>query len=167
MAEGDAAPALGAFGYVLPHEEREAKELIDKQFIELTGKPFGAKVCGYLVCIKIYVRPEHIREVKVDGGGTQKIYIPDQSRQEDRFQSVAGLVVGIGPQAYRGKNADGSEKFPEGPWCRVGDWVTIPRYEAHLFSYRGVALGIIVDDKIMSIIEDPTDVQNINAATKY
>lgn len=167
MAEGNAAPALGAFGYVLPHEVREAKELIDKQFIELTGKPFGAKVCGYLVCIKIYVRPDHIKTIKRDDGSEAKIYIPEQSQAEDKFQSVAGLVVGIGPQAYRGKNADGSDRFPEGPWCAIGDWVTIPRYEAHLFSYRGVALGIIPDDKIMSIIEDPTDVQNINAAIKY
>lgn len=158
---------LGAFGHVLPHEEREARDLIDKQFIELTGQPFDAKVCGYLVCLKIYVRPDHIKEIKVAGGGTQKLYIPEQAQAEDKFQSVAALVIGVGPQAYRGKNADGSDRYPEGPWCRVGDWVTIPRYEAHMFSFRGVALAILPDDKIMAIIKDPTDVRNITEATRY
>ncbi len=169
MAEGNvqSVPVLGAFGNVLPHEEQQAIDLINKQFIEMTGKPFQAKVCGYLVCLKIYVRPENIKTIKREDGSEGKLYITEQSQAEDKFQSVAALVVGIGPQAYKGKNLDGTERFPEGAWCAVGDWVTIPRYEAHMFSYRGVAMAILPDDKIMAIIDDPTDVQNITTATKY
>lgn len=165
MAEGNNM-VLGAFGKVLPHEAQKAHELIDKQFIEMTGRPFEAKVCGYLVCLKIYVRPEEIKEIPRADGSVGKLYIAQQSQSEDKFSSVAALVCGIGPQAYKGKNADGSERFPEGPWCAVGDWVTIPRYEAHAFSYRGVAMAILPDDKIMSIIDDPTDVGIITSAVK-
>lgn len=168
MAEGNVSdlPRLGAFGKVLPHEQQQAIDLINKQFIEMTGRPFQAKVCGYLVCLKIYVRPEEVKEIVRDDGSKAKLYIPQTSQSEDKFQSVAALVCGIGPQAYMGKNADGSDRYPEGPWCAVGDWVTIPRYEAHMFSYRGVAMAILPDDKIMAVIDDPTDVQHITTATK-
>lgn len=166
MAEGNAAPVVGAFGYVMPHEAAQAKALIDARFIEMTGKPFGYRVTGYLIAVKIYVRPDEIKEIKRTDGSVGKLYISQQSQSEDKFSSVAALVVGIGPQAYKGKNVDGSERFPEGPWCAVCDWVCIPRYESHMFSYRGVAMATLTDDKIMGVIEDPTDVGNITSAMK-
>ena len=43
------------------HEEVEAKALIDQHFIEMTGKPFDMRPAGYLVAVKIYVRPEELK----------------------------------------------------------------------------------------------------------
>ena len=42
------------------------------------------------------------------------IWAPPSVQRDDKYQSVAALVVAKGPQAYSGA------KFPEGPWCRVG-----------------------------------------------
>lgn len=147
--------------HVQPHEEVDAKRLIDEMFVKLTGKPFEAKVCGYLICLKIYIRPEELKKVVDVNGVEQTIWRPNMTATNDKYQSVTALVVGVGPDAYKGTNPDGSPKYAE-PWCRVGDWVTVPRYEAHLVSYRGVTMGMLPDDRIMMVISDPTDVEPIH-----
>lgn len=145
-----------------PEEEALARTLIDEQFIALTGKPFDMKPAGYLVALKIYVRPEELKTGTRDDGSTYSLYLPDMARAEDKYQSVAALVCAMGPEAYKG------EKFAEsGPWCKVGDWVMIPRYEATAVSYRGVTVALLPDDRIMAVVVDPTDVQSANLADKF
>jgi len=145
-----------------PHEEAVAKKLIDDHFVEMTGKPFDMKPAGYLIATKIYVRPEELKTIKRDDGTEVSIYLPDTVRAEDKYQSVSALVCAVGPEAYQG------EKFERsGPWCKVGDWVLIPRYEATAVSYRGVAMALLPDDRVMAVIEGPEDVRAANLADKY
>ena len=141
------------------HEEQTAKDLIDMQFIQMTGKPFDMRPAGYLVALKIYVRPEELKTITRDDGTTATIYLPDVVRAEDKYQSCAALVCGMGPEAYQG------DKFKDsGPWCKVGDWVMIPRYEATALSFRGVAMALLPDDRILAVIADPTDVESARNA---
>ena len=51
---------VSALPYVEEHEVAEAQELIDKQFIELTGSKFGLRPAGYYIAVKIYVRPDEL-----------------------------------------------------------------------------------------------------------
>ncbi len=101
----------------------------------------------------------YLREDKVTDGG---IHLTDTFIDNAKYQSVAGLVVGLGPDAYRD-----DKKFPLGPWCRVGDWILLPRYEATMLTYRGVAMGLIADDRVQCVITDPKDVQSITASGKF
>lgn len=142
-----------------PHEEQLAKDLVDMQFRQMTGKPFDMRPAGYLVALKIYIRPEELKTIKRDDGTEATIYLPDVVRAEDKFQSCAALVCAMGPEAYQG------EKFKDsGPWCKIGDWVMIPRYEATALSYRGVAMALLPDDRILAVIADPTDVDSAKYA---
>lgn len=136
----------------------EARATIDAQFVEMTGKPFDGKVAGFMIAVKIYIAPE-----QSDGG----ILFTDKTRDDSRYSSVAGLVVGMGPQAYKGTHPDGSPRFPEGAWCRVGDWILLPRYEATLLTFRGVSMGMITDDKVQMVIADPKDVQAFATSAKF
>lgn len=156
----------GPFSYIEPHEEAEARTLIDAQFIAMTGKKFGYRVTGFLIACKLYVRPEELKQVPGPDGKPVTIYLPQASQANDKYSSCSGLVIGVGPQAYKGRNADGTDRYPEGPWCKVGDWVALPRYEAFCVSYRGVAIAILPDDKILGVIEDPTDVTTIDTAIR-
>jgi hypothetical protein len=149
------------FGHVTADEEPEAIALRDKLFVELTGKPYEARVCGYFLTLKIWIRPDQLAKGVREDGTEYTIWRATETEKNDKFQSCSALVIDVGPSAYKGRNADGSPKFPEGPWCRIGDWVTVPRYEAHLFTYRGVALGILPDDRIMQVLTDPNDVMPI------
>jgi co-chaperonin GroES (HSP10) len=144
------------------HEEDEARSLIDKHFIEMTGRPFDMKPAGYLVAVKIYVRPEELKTITQADGTEVTLYLPDTVRSEDKYSSVSALVCAVGPEAYQG------EKFERsGPWCKPGDWILIPRYESTMVSYRGVAMALLPDDRVMAVIDGPDDVMAGNSADKY
>lgn len=145
-----------------PHEEALAKQFIDEQFIEMTGQPFDMRPAGYLVAVKIYIRPEELKTIKKEDGTEVTLYLPDTVRAEDKFSSVSALVCAVGPEAYQG------EKFERsGPWCKVGDWILIPRYESTMVSYRGVAMALLPDDRVMAVIAGPEDVESGKAANNY
>lgn len=145
-----------------PHEEDLAKQFIDEQFVEMTGQPFDMRPAGYLVAVKIYIRPEELKTIKKEDGSEVTLYLPDTVRAEDKFSSVSALVCAVGPEAYQG------EKFERsGPWCKVGDWILIPRYESTMVSYRGVAMALLPDDRVMAVITGPEDVESGKAANNY
>ena len=155
-------PPNQGLSHVEAHEEGLAQELIDQQFIAMTGKPFDMRPAGYLVALKIYVEPDELSVVETNDGKSVTLYRPISVQAEEKYQSCSALVCALGPEAYNG------EKFNDsGPWCKVGDWVMIPRYEATAVSYRGVAVALISDDRIMAVITDPTDVKSVKDATKF
>lgn len=156
--------------FVLPHEIADAKKAIDDEFMRLTGKPFDFRPAGYMVAVKIWIRPDELITTTIkegpDRGKKATIWLPPSMQKEDKYQSVAALVCALGPQAYKGENRDGTARFPEGPWCTPASFVLIPRYESFLFTFRGVAMALIPDDKIMGVIESPEDVAPISVADK-
>ena len=46
-------------------------------------------------------------------------------------------------------------KFPEGPWCKEGDWVIFGRYAGARFQIEGGDMRILNDDEILACIDDP------------
>jgi co-chaperonin GroES (HSP10) len=145
-----------------PHEEELAKQFIDEQFVEMTGQPFDMRPAGYLVAVKIYIRPEELKTIKKEDGTEVTLYLPDTVRAEDKYSSVSALVCAVGPEAYQG------EKFERsGPWCKVGDWILIPRYESTMVSYRGVAVALLPDDRVMAVISGPDDVESGKSAGNF
>lgn len=156
---------LQGLGFVEPHEVDGVKDLIDRQFRTATGAPFNYRTAGYFVAVRIHVRESEIkRNIKKADGTMGTLYAPDAHIDEDKYQSTTGIVCGIGPQAYFGKHPDGTDRFPTGPWCRIGDIVHIPRHECIPFSYHGIAMGLLADDRILGIVEDPEDIQAIGLA---
>lgn len=162
LPNGPATP----LSYIQPHEERDAQEVVDEQIRQLTGDVMHLRPCGYLIAVKIHVRSEEYKTFTDNDGVERTLYLPDQSAARDRYASVAALVVAVGPDAYKGTLADGTPRYVE-PWCKVGDFVVIPRYECFQITYReSVALGLIADDKIMAVIKDPNDVMAANIADR-
>lgn len=157
--------------FILPHEEEEARAFVVAQFQQheqfkgLDVAEILPRPTGYYVAVKVYIRPEEASTVTTADGKTVTLWRPHTSLVGDKYQSVCGLVVGTGPDAYSGTNADGSPRFSK-PWCKIGDWVTFPRHEAMIFSYRKVPMLAIPDDKIIMVIDDPTAVEPIHVADK-
>lgn len=155
---------LQGLSYIEDHEVVAAKALIDAQFRQLTGKPFGAHTAGYYLACKVYVRPEELSVIKRDDGTEVTLWRPDVSREGDKFQSCSALVCGIGTQAFTGYDIHGNARFPGGPTCRIGDWIAIPRQHSYMVSYRGVAMALIPDDMVLMVVEGPEDVKPITQA---
>jgi chaperonin GroES len=85
---------------------------------------------------------------KTKGG----ILYSDEQIDRQQLATVCGNVLAVGPQAYTG------EKFPDGPWCKVGDWVIFARYAGSRFKIEGGEVRLLNDDEIIATINDPEDI---------
>lgn len=143
------APAGAAQVFPL-NEDAARRAFVDDLVTKLTGAPFGMKVAGYKIALYIPKGEETV-------GKMGKIIAPEQYRNDQVLKASCGLVIGMGPDAYKG------DRFSE-PWCKIGDWVAFQRYEttAALMGYRGITIAMIPDDKIDGVVgsrEDLTDIQ--------
>ena len=74
--------------------------------------------------------------------------------ERTQLATNVGYVVELGPDAYRDEN-----KFPDGAWCKKGDWVLFGRYAGSRFKIDGAEPRLLNDDEILAVIHDPRDVQ--------
>tara|TARA_R110000824_G_scaffold368508_1_gene557837 strand:- start:43 stop:498 length:456 start_codon:yes stop_codon:yes gene_type:complete len=102
------------------------------------------KPTGYRMLILPFAPSE-----KTKGG----IYLAKQTVDRERLTTVVGYVVALGPDAYKDPN-----KFPEGPWCKEGDWVVFGRYAGARIQIEGGDLRLLNDDEILALIDDPEDI---------
>jgi co-chaperonin GroES (HSP10) len=81
------------------------------------------------------------------------IYLPEESRETDLWNMQVAKVIALGPVAFR--NRETLEPWPEGPWCKVGDYVRVPKYGGDRWwvdvpgSEDGKALFVLFDDLVM------------------
>ena len=57
-----------------------------------------------------------------------------------------------GPHCYD------KEKFPEGPWCKKGDWVIFARYAGSRIQIDGGEVRMLNDDEVLATIDNPEDI---------
>ena len=78
------------------------------------------------------------------------IHLAKATVDKERLATVVGYVVATGPDAY-----SDAHKFPEGPWCKEGDWVIFGRYAGARFQIEGGDMRLLNDDEILATIDDP------------
>lgn len=96
---------------------------------------------GYRILIAV---PE-ITE-KTDGG----VIIPDERRNAEETASVVGYVIRVGEDAYKDP-----ARFPNGPWCKEGDFVIFRSYSGTRFKVKGREFRLINDDTVEATVQDP------------
>lgn len=132
-----------------PYDAIAAKQKV----LDFLGFEPPKRTCGFLVCIALYTRDEDEGFKKADGT-VSMIVAPNSRVKDERYRTNTGMVIQMGPRAYTG------EQFAEcGPYCRVGDWVTVARHEGTQIDYRGKPLFECYDDKIMNVVDDPAFVK--------
>ena len=50
------------------------------------------------------------------------------------------------------------ERYPNGPWCKKGDWIIFGRYAGSRFGIEGGEVRILNDDEIIAVVKDPEDI---------
>lgn len=116
-------------------------EDIQKEIIEYLGGIEPPRICGYLLAIKVFVQDK------------QGELILTESKVE-KYSSIVGKVVSMGLDCYP------EDKNPNGPRCKIGDWVTF-RPNSSLgqrLVYRGHLMEYVPDEFVTSVLEDPTHV---------
>ena len=96
---------------------------------------------------RLLVLPFKMKE-KTKGG----IIMSDVTIERQQVASQCGLVVALGDQCYD------KERYPEGPWCKKGDWVVFARYAGSRIQIDGGEVRLLNDDEILATIENPEDI---------
>ena len=97
---------------------------------------------------RLLVLPFKMNE-KTKGG----VILGESTLEKQQVASQCGNVLAMGPDAY------GDEKrFPDGPWCKVGDWVMFARYAGSRIKIEGGEVRLLNDDEVLATIKNPEDI---------
>jgi co-chaperonin GroES (HSP10) len=75
---------------------------------------------------------------------------------KEYIMSIMGVVLDLGPDAY----AD-TERFPNGPWCKEGDYVMFRMNTGTRFKVNGKEFRLMNDDSIEAVIPDPSGIMTV------
>ena len=89
---------------------------------------------------------------KTKGG----IILTDKTMEDSQLTASVACVLAVGDDAYQDK-----EKFPNGPWCKQGDWVVFGRYAGSRIRIDGGEVRLLNDDEILGTVDDPADILTI------
>jgi co-chaperonin GroES (HSP10) len=74
----------------------------------------------------------------------------ERTMYEEQLMTVTGVVLDMGDQAYADK-----ERYPNGPWCKVGDFVLFRANSGTRIRVNGVEYRLMNDDSIEAVVADP------------
>ena len=83
---------------------------------------------------------------KTEGG----VFMPDGLKKDEGTASIIGFVLKSGPDAYSDKT-----RFPNGSWCKEGDFVIFRSYSGTRFKVHGKEFRLINDDTVEAVVDDP------------
>jgi co-chaperonin GroES (HSP10) len=89
------------------------------------------------------------------------IEIANNAARVEEAASVVLRVVAIGPEAYKDRS-----RFPDGPWCKVGDYVLTRAYSGTRFFVENadkskIEYRFLNDDAIEGVTFDITGISRI------
>ena len=94
--------------------------------------------------VAVYIRPE-----KMKSG----LHLPDQNREEDRFQSKIGLLVKKGNLAFE----DDVGKWFQDVEINMHDWLIVRPSDAWSITVNGVLCRIVDDSLVQGRVSHPDD----------
>lgn len=74
----------------------------------------------------------------------------DITKQHEELLTTVLWVVKMGPDCYQDK-----ERFPSGPWCKVGDFVLVRPHTGSRLKIHGQEFRLINDDSVEGTVQDP------------
>lgn len=135
-AVAETSPAMTALelkrAAQIEKEEQEQKELE-----EAIPKP-----TGYHVLIAL----PNVEETFGDSG----LVKASSTVREEYILSTVGVVLDMGDQAYNDK-----DRFPTGPWCKVGDYVMFRANTGTRFKLGKQEYRLMNDDSIQAVVPNP------------
>ena len=89
---------------------------------------------------------------KTEGG----IIKAKQTLQVEEIGSLCGFVLKMGDDAYKDET-----RFPNGPYCKEGDWVLMRSYSGTRFKIHGKEFRLINDDSVEAVVDDPRGIEKV------
>jgi co-chaperonin GroES (HSP10) len=108
------------------------------------GDVDGIELFSNQVLVAVYIRPE-----KTKSG----IFLTSQTLGEDKFQGKVGMIVRMGPEAFR---SEGDWNFPDS--IAAGDWIVMRPSDGWSITVNGVLCRILSDTSVKGRISSPDQV---------
>lgn len=112
-------------------------------------EPFGSRVLVQMRTAK-----------KITKGG---IALPGETQETIQWNNQVGKVIAVGPTAFKDQKT--LEPWPEGDWCKKGDYVRVPKHGGDKYEVKvpgrkeddgDVALFVAVDHlNLLGRVPDP------------
>tara|TARA_R100001460_G_scaffold73631_6_gene114519 strand:+ start:230 stop:619 length:390 start_codon:yes stop_codon:yes gene_type:complete len=126
---------------------KPAKAVIEtEQVEEKTAKQLPIPK-GYKILIAL---PEPEEQTK---GGIIKA---SQTLQVEEVGSICGFILSMGDDCYKDE-----KRFPNGPYCKEGDWIIMRSYSGTRFKVHGKEFRLINDDSVEAVVEDPRGIVKV------
>ena len=90
---------------------------------------------------------------KMDERTKGGIIMNESTLEKQQVASQCGNVIAMGDACYVDK-----ERYPNGPWCAVGDWVVFARYAGSRIEIDGGEVRLLNEDEILATIKNPEDI---------
>jgi len=116
---------------------RVPEEHTDEEKSKLLPEPVGYKI----LCA--------VPEVEATFDGTS-IERPQVVVDQEKLATVVLFVLRMGKECYSDKS-----KYPEGAWCKIGDFVLARQYSGTRFKIYGKEFRLLNDDQIEAVVKDP------------
>ena len=97
---------------------------------------------------RMLVLPFRMNE-KSKGG----VLFANETVDKQQVASQCGNVLAMGSECYKDK-----ERYPSGPWCKVGDWVVFARYAGSRIEIDGGEVRLLNEDEILATVKNPEDI---------
>ena len=97
---------------------------------------------------RMLVLPFKMNE-KTKGG----VLLGQETIERQQVGSQCGLVLRMGPDCYKDK-----DRYPDGPWCKEGQWVMFARYAGSRIRIEGGEIRLLNDDEVLATIKNPEDI---------
>ena len=97
---------------------------------------------------RILVLPFRMDE-KSKGG----VLFANETVDKQQVASQCGNVLAMGSECYKDK-----ERYPTGPWCKVGDWVVFARYAGSRIQIEGGEVRLLNEDEVLATVKNPEDI---------
>lgn len=78
----------------------------------------------------------------------------DETMRIEETLTTVLFVVDLGPDCYLDK-----VRFPNGPWCKKGDFILVKPYAGSRLVIHGREFRIINDDTVEGVVDDPRGIK--------
>jgi len=116
-------------------------EQIEVQLTEEEVEAQLPKPAGYMILVAL---------PKVEEAYESGIIKADRTRHEEYILATMGAVIDMGKEAY-----SDTERFPNGPWCKIGDFVMFRPNSGTRFKVNGMEYRLLNDDSVQAVVADP------------
>lgn len=128
-------------------EEDQGIDYYNYDLQEILKNYEDTRLPNYKVTLRVYMPPKE-RITTTEGGVMLTEKSAERAFDDHRYGSQVGLVVKIGDMAFQDK-----DKFPTGPWCKVGDWVVFARGRGYITLHGDMSTVDVDDDAIIKPID--------------